>query len=143
MKNTFAKYLGVLTVVSLTAGCTPTVPLQPGAEYVKIGLISAPAGCNLLGTVSSEEVNGWAGYMSGAQMLHNELNNIRNSAIRLNANYVEVTKHTVIYGKHAGGTITMEDTHFMQGNAYSCNSAAYEKIPVREHSALVRFTGDK
>lgn len=112
-----------LSLVALLAGCAATA-LRPGAERIIVTKKEAPKSCKFLGAVMGEQGGSFAGaYTSNANLAQGALNNMRNNALELGANYVQLetdragqTGGGSRYGMHMGQTDVT-----MTGNAYRCN----------------------
>ena len=120
-------------------GCAAT-SLQPGAARVMVTKSPAPEGCVYLGSVVGEQGGSFTGkYTSNAHLAEGALNDMKNKAHDLGANYV------VLEDTHAGNTMSGDPngvsggqtdvTHI--GNAFKCpdtvaprNAAASEVVIV-------------
>ncbi len=69
-------------------GCSST-PLNPGASRVVVSTENAPKGCKFRGMVVGEQGGAWSGaWTSNKNLQQGALNDLRNKADTLGANYV-------------------------------------------------------
>jgi hypothetical protein len=126
MKSNFLYRLGVMAgFMGILSGCT-SVTLQPGAERVRVTSIPLAKDCQLLGTVSSEDINGEPAFTAHstvhAYMQSNEIKDLKNQALKLGANVVLVTQHDFMdFTMPHQNTNVVEKKHHMVGNAYRCS----------------------
>ncbi len=104
----------------LVIGCTSIQPLQPGAEKVLITSNTVPRNCHYIGQVSDNDDNGSTQIYSSHQHLQaDEINRLKNKALKLDANVVMLTSHQTSYVATIDGRKRV-DTHRMSGKAYFC-----------------------
>lgn len=126
MKKSIA-LLTIIGVNSFMAGCTSAGSLQPGADKIVMATQSVPKSCRYLRQVSSSDINGSTQmYTSHKHLQADEINAMRNQALKLGANVVVVTDHRTTYVKRRSGTLV--DVHEMSGNAYACPANALNYI---------------
>jgi hypothetical protein len=143
-KTIFYSALLAATIAATVTGCT-TIPLDPGAENVKVINGTTPKGCKMLGAVSSQDVNGaTVSVTSHENLMQMQLNSIRNQANKLGANFVSITKHQTTYGyassdygvtnnEHTSNNV---NTHEMDGQAYRCNTGTLNKLSKQTNAPI-------
>jgi len=123
----FAAMVAVAAVMAIgMSGCAAKA-IRPGAERVIVSRQSAPKTCKFKGQVLGEQGGAiWGGLTSNKNLALGAMNDIRNNAMELGANYV------VLEDSRAGQTITGsgsngfssasgQQTDVTQvGNAYLC-----------------------
>ena len=118
MKST----LWVACLLVTMTGCAATA-LNPGASRVMVTRTGAPPGCEYLGSVVGEQGGALTGkYTSNAHLAEGALNDMKNKAFAMGANYV------VLEDTQAGNTLSgdrngvsgqqTDITHV--GNAFRC-----------------------
>lgn len=127
MNNTANKLLIACAITGLLTACaTAVVPLQPGAENIKVITSPVPKSCKLLGQVERTDKNGQSqSYASHEHLQQDALNTLRNQGLKLGANVIALNQHDAVYAKHSLGKesvakVTVLDNHTMAGNAYVC-----------------------
>lgn len=121
-----------IAVLALISGCS-TVPLQAGAEKIKVIDTSAPQGCQYKGPVESNDVNGAShSYTTHEHLQTDQLTNLKNQALALNANVIVLNHHETSYVSSYRNTDTRVDTHQMAGDAYRCDAHAWNQLPVTD-----------
>ena len=98
--------------------CAATA-LEPGAARVMVTRQAAPEGCVFLGSVVGEQGGALTGaYTSNANLAEGALNDMKNKAHAMGANYVvlEDTQAGSTFNKGSGGQTDV--THV--GNAFRC-----------------------
>lgn len=109
----------MLSSATLMAGCSSITPLQPGAEKIVLTSNTSPSRCHYVGQVSAEDTNGVTQMYTTHQYLQtDEINAMKNQALKLGANVIVLTKHQTTYMNNRPDAIL--DTHSMMGNAYVC-----------------------
>ena len=97
-----------------TIGCAAK-PLNSGAASVKVAPTKADSSCTYVGPVSGDE-GGWltGGYTSHKNLEVGAMNDIRNEAHKMGANYVELITN------RAGNVGFNQTSTVLSGNAYHC-----------------------
>jgi hypothetical protein len=106
----------------LVIGCSVT-PLRHGAERIIVTKSPAPKGCKFLGAVVGEQGGSFLGrFTSNKTLAQGSLNDMRNSALDMGANYVQLESESTgvtgggsYSGYHSGQTDVTKT-----GNAYRC-----------------------
>ncbi|MDB4944698.1 MAG: hypothetical protein JWP97_4232 [Labilithrix sp.] len=112
----------VITSLASVAGCSAKA-LEPGAERVMVTHLAPADGCIYVGSVIGEQGGSVAGkYTSNKRLAEGALNDMKNRAHAMGANYV------LLEDTHAGSTFTADRnggsggqtdvTHM--GNAFRC-----------------------
>jgi uncharacterized protein YbjQ (UPF0145 family) len=119
------KILGSLFVLSLFAGCAATA-LRPGAERIIVSHTPAPKTCKFRGQIMGEQGGSLAGaYTSNANLAQGAMNDMRNKAMDLGANYVVLEESKA--GNTTSGNLygmSGQQTDVTQvGNAFACPPA--------------------
>lgn len=120
-------------------GCAAT-SLNPGAQRVMVTKTEAPTGCVYMGSVVGEQGGSLTGaYTSNANLAEGALNDMKNKAHEMGANYV-VLENTQAGSTHSKGTGGQTDVTHM-GNAFKCpeKSASTSGTPV-SRVVVVRST---
>ena len=123
--NSSIKLLTLLVGGSFLAGCAATAVI-PGAEKVLVSRNAAPKGCKFKGSVIGEQGGALTGgWTSNKNLAEGAMNDMKNKAHSLGANYVVIENSTAgntssgnWYSSHGQQT---DITHM--GNAYQCNPA--------------------
>ena len=122
-------FIGVSAV--LFSGCAAT-QLKPGAERILVTKNPAPKGCKFVGAVIGEQGGSLTGsWTSNKNLALGALNDMRNKAADLGANYVQIeTDRAGVTGSghmSSGSSGLWGSSHSGQtdvtntGNAYKCN----------------------
>lgn len=127
--------MGLLGVTAVgLAGCS-TVALQPGADTIKVTQGAVPTGCQFMGNLSNEDTNGVThSYTSHAHLEVDQLNTLKNDALKRGANVLLLTQHQTTYIKQRQSNnlrmpaFTGVNTHTMVAKAYRCNVKALSQI---------------
>lgn len=119
MKSLMSLVSCVVLLSSVTA-CAAT-QLHPGAQHVIATRQPAPKGCKYLGTVIGEQGGALGGaYTSNANLMQGSINDLKNKAAELGANYVvlEESKSGSTLSQGSGGQTDVTN----MGNAYYCSA---------------------
>ena len=113
------------TWLVLCLSCAAT-SLNPGAERVVVGNQPPPAACRFVGTVVGEQGGAWSGYWtSNRNLAQGALNELRNEAQALGANYVLIISTTA--GQTGAGNVASASLHQTDvthtASAYKCPPA--------------------
>lgn len=94
-------FLGIGLFVS---GCS-SIPLEPGANAIIASPNPAPQGCKYLGQVVGNQGNFFTGgFTSNRNMEAGAMNDLKNQANKLGANYIQiVTSRAGVTGSMGGG----------------------------------------
>jgi hypothetical protein len=117
------KHVAVLAVVIIgLAGCQ-AIPLQPGAETVRL-TNEEPKGCKFLGDVTGNQGNAFTGdFTSNRTLETGARNDIKNRAQAMGGNVVYLLTNragnTGSFGENGGGISQTNVT--LSGNVYSCS----------------------
>lgn len=119
------RYLTVLAVL-LIAGCAAK-EIRPGAEKIIVSRQAAPKTCKFKGQVMGEQGGSFTGgWTSNKNLAQGAMNDMRNQALDLGANYVvleESKAGSTMSGGGGSGFFSMsgQQTDVTQvGNAYVC-----------------------
>jgi len=131
--------LGVaVSLSSLLISCASVVPLQPGAENVKVAVGSVPKGCQFRGDVGTKNRDIYGS--SHRLIQESQLNVLKNQAAKLDANAVFITKHRTKYEDQyivsTGESVSELHSHEMDGKAYQCSSSALNKLLMQDSSEV-------
>lgn len=110
----------VVAVVALAAvGCQST-PLTPQASRVLLSPNPPSKGCKYLGEVTGNQGNFFTGgFTSNKNLEQGAMNDLKNQAASLGANYVQmITNRAGVTGGGGGGQQQTNVT--LTGNAYHC-----------------------
>lgn len=114
-----------LNGLALLAGCAP-VPLSPEARQVRI-VTSDPGGCQYLGEVTGNQGNSFTGgFTSNADLETGARNDMKNQAVRLGANTVQLLSTragqtgSMSMAKGSGGGSLEQTNVTYVGTAYRC-----------------------
>ena len=124
------KILSISTLTLILSGCA-SVPVEPGAARIISSPNPAPKSCKYLGQVVGNQGNFFTGgFTSNRNLEEGAMNDLRNKANRLGANYVQlVTSRAGVTGSTSGafdrqgGYISggSQQTNVTNlGNAYRC-----------------------
>lgn len=128
------KLLTTVIFGTLLSACS-SIPIEPQARGIIVSPKTAPAGCKYLGQVVGSQGNFFSGgYTSNRNLEEGAMNDLKNKASRLGANYIQllVNRAGVTGAQHGGagaGTGYMsgrsEQTNVTNlGNAYFCSPKA-------------------
>lgn len=118
------RFLCVAVALNLLA-CAATA-LKPGAERIIVTRNRAPKGCKFLGAVVGEQGGSFTGGMtSNKNLAQGALNDMRNKAMELGANYVQLeTDRAGVTGSGGYYSSHQQQTDVTNtGNAYKCKDA--------------------
>lgn len=117
----------ILAITFVLSGCEPT-PLKIGSEQVEVSHDSPRKGCKLVAQVIGSEGNFFTGELTSNKNLEiGALNDLRNNAYRIGANYVKLLSNRASQsggfsssnGYGSGSSSQVSVTYV--GNAYACN----------------------
>ncbi len=125
-RNAVSKLALLLTSVSI-AGCA-SIPLDPGAQSVKVVLNPVSKSCKSLGQITAENISGiTVAYTSQANLKKNASPLFKKSGIKIRGNVVVVTGHSKTWGSPtyiiATGTFVEDSRDFgyqTTGMVYRC-----------------------
>jgi hypothetical protein len=114
--------VAVNTVALFISACAAT-SLKPGAERIFVSRTSAPKSCKFLGTIVGEQGGALSGgWTSNKNLAQGAMNDMKNKAFELGANYVVLETNTA--GNTSSGNIwhsSGQQTDVTNtGNAYKC-----------------------
>ena len=120
----------ISTILSITlAGCS-AIPLDPEAQKIVVSPNQVPVGCKYLGQVVGNQGNFFSGeYTSNKNLEIGAMNDIKNKAAKLGANYVQLITNRAgstgsISGSSSGFGGGASQTNVTNlGNAYHCAPA--------------------
>jgi hypothetical protein len=125
MKNWKSMRLGfiLLNIIAILPACS-AIKVKPGAERVLVSKNPAPTGCKFLGTVVGSQGNSFTGGLtSNKNLSEGAINDMRNKAFELGANYVQI--ETDRAGNTVSGSFGNISGHqtdvTMTGNAFKCD----------------------
>lgn len=128
-------FLG-MTAVGLV-GCSTVAP-QPGADTIKVTQRAVPTGCQFMGNLSNEDTNGAThSYTSHAHLEVDQLNTLKNDALKRGANVLMLTQHQTTYVNQRQSdngrmpAFTGVGTHAMAAKAYRCDAKALQQVKVK------------
>lgn len=117
------KRLGIASAIVFTiAGCS-SVGLTPEAQRVVLSPNAPPQGCKYVGSVTGNQGNFLTGgFTSNANLEQGAMNDVKNKAAGLGANYVQLmTNRAGVSGGISGGQGGSSQTNVTYtGNAYNC-----------------------
>lgn len=137
MKKRFLS-MSVILLAGLMTGCASTVQPEPGAENVKVMTGAVPKSCQFRGNVGVGQTEIYGPSHKAKQ--EEQINTLRNQAMRLEANVVSITSHRTKYYHHPEyiipeGKMQWElDAHAMSGKAYRCSSQIVNQLSQKNHS---------
>jgi hypothetical protein len=103
----------------LIVGCS-SIQLEPQANRVIATPIAAPKGCKYVGQVVGNQGDFFTGgWTSSKNLEQGAMNDLRNQASRLGANYVHLFAMRAGYNGNSGFSTNV-------GNAYSCPKSALD-----------------
>lgn len=115
-------------LATLLTGCFPVTPLKPGAATIKVTPAPVPASCRYVNPVIANDINGKTQmYSSLHRLQRNEVNILKNQALKLGANVVQITSHQTTYVTNNNGSRV--DTHRLVGKAYICSPQVANNLP--------------
>lgn len=124
MKNVPGITIAAFSII--LAGCA-AIPLDPQATRVIASPNPAPKGCKYVGQVSGNQGNFFTGdYTSNVHLEEGAMNDMKNKASKLGANYIQVITNRAGNTGSVGGNNGMVSGHISQtnvtnmGNAYIC-----------------------
>lgn len=118
--------LGLAFILTSALGCSATA-LRPGGERIVVSKNAAPKSCKFLGALIGEQGGALSGpFTSNKNLAQGAWNDLRNKALELGANYVQLedthagnTGSGGGWNMGGGGSFSQTDvTH--AGNAYKC-----------------------
>lgn len=126
----------VLVLVFLASGAGCGI-LMPGAENVKVTTLHVPVSCYYRGDVDSGLAK--APLVSHKKIEAMQIVSLKNQALRLQANVVQVTYHETTYYAPLNPPqfkfVVEIKTHQMRGRAYFCDDMALQWLEV--HPSLL------
>lgn len=122
--------ISIILLSGLITSCASTIRLESGAENVKMITGAVPKSCQFRGNVGVGQTEIYGPSHKTKQ--EEQINALRNQAMRMGANVVSVTSHQTKYYHHpeyilseGEGKMQWElDAHAMSGKAYRCSSQA-------------------
>ena len=117
-KITFKKVFALAAITLSLVGCQST-PLNPQAQRVIISPNAPPKGCHYVGEVTGNQGNFFTGgFTSNQNLEQGALNDIKNKAAALGANYVQtISNRAGVTGAQGG----QQQTNVVYtGNGYFC-----------------------
>ena len=132
-RSVISNGLAAAFVLVLMSGCS-AIQLKPGAERILVSRNPAPKGCKFVGAIIGEQGGSMAGgFTSNKNLALGALNDMRNNAMALGANYVQLESDRAgvtgsgsmsagsggLFGSSHSGQTDVTQT----GNAYKCNPA--------------------
>ena len=126
------KLFSVSALVVIMSGCA-SIPADPQASRVIAAPDKAPNGCKYVGQVVGNQGNFFTGgFTSNRNLEEGAMNDLKNQAIKLGANYIQIITNRAgmtgsMGGSFSGGAGSMggrsEQTNVTNmGNAYRCPS---------------------
>lgn len=108
----------IAAAVLAIAGCSATA-LSPQAAAVELSPNPAPKGCKYVGNITGNQGNFFTGsWTSNKNLEQGAVNDVKNQAANLGANYVQlITNRAGVTGAQGGQSQTNVT---MSGNAYRC-----------------------
>lgn len=120
------KTLSLIAVSLLVSSCA-SIPADPQAARIIASPNPAPKGCKYLGQVVGNQGNFFTGgFTSNRNLEEGAMNDLRNKAARLGANYVQIVSNRAgvtgsMSGSHGYMSGSTEQTNVTNlGNAYLC-----------------------
>lgn len=130
------KKLGLMTMMAvMISGCSSIV-LQPGAERIIASPNKPPKGCKYVGQVVGNQGNFFTGgFTSNRNLEAGAMNDLKNQAVKLGANYIQiVTSRAGVTGSMGGNSFNSQSGYLSGssqqtnvtnlGNAYLCPAKA-------------------
>jgi hypothetical protein len=116
--KTLIKMSFISSCVFLLASCD-SIPLEPGADTVRLSDTPPNSACRYIGDVQSTIVNGrTAAYTTDKNLNRMANNELRNKTYDLGGNYVYITKQATGYTTLRGNTRPSDQV--IGGQAYFC-----------------------
>jgi len=126
------KKLFIISVMTAVISGCASIPMDPQAARIIASPNKAPKGCKYLGQVVGNQGNFFTGgYTSNRNLEEGAMNDLRNKASKLGANYIQlVTTRAGVTGSTSGGfdrnggymSGSSAQTNVTNlGNAYSCS----------------------
>lgn len=117
----------LLAATSLAFSACTAIGIKPGAERIVVSRNAAPEGCKFISTVVGSQGNAFTGgWTSNKNLSEGAMNELKNKAFDLGANYVQIetdrTGNTISGSGFMGsGSMSGHQTDVtMTGNAYKC-----------------------
>ncbi len=113
----------LLLASALLLGACAATPLVPGAERVIVSPNPPPKSCRFKGMVIGEQGGSFTGgFTSNKRLAEGAMNDMRNKALEIGANYVQL--QTTRAGQTGSGSLTHSSSQQTDvtntGNAYQC-----------------------
>lgn len=128
MKKVVGLTIAAISIV--LAGCAAT-PMEPQATRVIASPNPAPKSCKYVGQVVGNQGNFFTGgYTSNRNLEEGAMNDMKNKASKLGANYIQLITNRAGNTGSMGGSNGMFSGHMAEtnvtnvGNAYTCPPAA-------------------
>ena len=129
-KNNFLISLSVASACLIIFPACSAVKIKPGAERILVSRNAAPEGCKFMGMVVGSQGGAFSGgWTSNKNLSEGAMNELKNQAFNLNANYVQIETdragNTMSGGGFTGsGGLSGQQTDVtLTGNAYKCDPA--------------------
>ncbi len=116
------KTILITGIASLLVGCSSVV-LEPGAHAIIASPNKAPKVCKYLGQVVGNQGNFLTGgFTSNRNLEAGAMNDLRNQAHKLGANYIQIiTSRAGVTGSMSGGTLGYGSPGYMSGSSQQTN----------------------
>lgn len=112
----------IFCVALVLLGACAAKPLLPGSEQIILSKEAPPIGCRYIAEVTGSQGNFWtAEFTNDADLIHGARNELRNGAMSLHANYVQIETESFSQNTgedSLGGTYSA----VIIGNAYNCTA---------------------
>jgi hypothetical protein len=125
MFKNIATIVVIPSIIAL-AGCS-AIPLKKQAGSVLVSMHTPASDCQFLGQVHGQQGNFFTGDFTSNENLENgAMNDLRNQAIDLGANYVSLITDRAsstmsgYSGQYGGGMSGDQTGVYLSGNAYKC-----------------------
>lgn len=119
--------LGTAASIMLFSACS-AIQVKPGAERILVSKNAAPEGCKFLGLVVGSQGGAFSGgWTSNKNMSEGAMNDLKNKALALGGNYVQIETDragTTMSGGGffgSGGISGQQTDVTLTGNAYKCD----------------------
>lgn len=116
------KRMTICCIALVLLGACAAKPLLPGSEQIILSKAPPPAGCRYLAEVTGSQGNFWTAEFTGdADLIHGARNELRNNAMSLHANYVQIETESFSQNSaqdSLGGTYSA----VIIGNAFNCTA---------------------
>ncbi len=126
-KSHFYNCIAAMLLTMAFTACS-AIQLKPGADRILVSKNPAKDGCKFSGTVVGSQGNAFSGgWTSNKNLSEGAMNELKNKALDLGANYVQIETdragNTMSGGSAFGsGSISGQQTDVtMTGNAYRCD----------------------